>query len=197
VLGIGVSAESQALRQEILSHVEPVSPVYRVDVPTRTGFLCWQLLLGQDGQLVRVDDNGYSLLGVYPVESEKARNCFQAVVQASTGDQEAQWLVHSLPLIRLDVCAADSPIARLQNHLLPGEHLTRVDLLVGLDTLGTAVETAKACLGQIQVEPAVVINTINVPFHLFDTQVVNHGGVPDITVWQHDWESNGLTLTPT
>ncbi len=195
MLSIGVSAESQALREEILSNVKPVSPVYRVDVPTREGFLYWQLFLGQDEQLVRVDDNGYALLGNCALESERARNCFQAVVRANAGDQEAQWLVHSLPLIRLDVCAADSPIARLQNHLLPGEHLTRVDLLVGLDTLGTAVETAKACLGQIQVEPAVVINTIDVPFHLFDTQVVNHDGVPDITVWQHDWESNGLTLT--
>lgn len=194
MLSIGVSVESQALRQEILKYVEPVSPVYRAHVPTREGFLYWQLSLGQDDQLIRVDDSGYALLGDGSVESKKARHCFQAVVQANTGDQEAQWLVHSLPLARLDVCATASPIARLQSHLLPEEHLTRVDFLVGLDTVTEAVEAAKAYLSHLQTEPAVVMNTIPVPFQFFDTQIIGCNGVPDITVWQFDQENHGLTL---
>lgn len=190
----GVSAESQALRGAILSQVEPVSPDYRIHVPTRTGYLYWNHLLNQADPLMRVDDNGYGLLGQHPVESERSRRCFQAVVQARLGDRETQWLVHSGPFSPLSADALVSPIVRLPNHLMLGEHLTGVDFLVGLDTVQEAVEAAEAYLGKIQLKPAITIRKVPVPFHIFDIQVVDHNGFPDITAWQFNREGNGFSL---
>lgn len=194
MLKIGVSAAAQELRLAILGQVESPNPDSRIENPTRAGFFYYNMLFGGNQPLTRVDDNGYGLLGDHSVESEKAKDCFLAIAQASQeGGQKTRWLVHSLPFQRLDVCATDSPLARLQNHLLPGECLTRVDLVVGLDTLEAAIETVQTYLGGI--EPPVVINTERVPFHLFDTQVINHDGSPDVTIWQFNRETYGLTLT--